>query len=305
MRQVSRETSCPRLFVAMSDAVLLSYHGAVERLEDVAAFVQRIRHGRPAPADVVEEVQRRLRVIGGSPLRAISEAQAAALESKLGLPCRAAARLWEPSIGDVIDDLKSVGVTRVVSLPLAPLSLSVYHRALRSEAPGLDVVEIAPWVDEPAWASLCAAPIIEALRRAGADGTTVILSAHSLPEKIIAAGDRYAADFERMCAGIAARLNGATVKVCYQSQGMTGDAWLGPSLKDMLEQSKREGKLGAIVAPVGFVADHVETLYDLDVEAKAWAAELGLSWQRLPALGVEPAFIEFLASKVRQVLACA
>jgi protoporphyrin/coproporphyrin ferrochelatase len=291
------------------DAVLLSYHGTVSRTEDVAAFVKNIRRGADAPAEVVAEVARRLEHIGGSPLARISDAQAAALEKRLGIPVRAAARLWHPYPAEVLPDLAAAGVRRVVSLPLAPQSVHVYHPVVEKAAAdlGLDVLRAPAWGLEPALIDAFATAI-----RAAAGGMAdpaVVLTAHSLPTRIIAAGDPYERDFRAMAAAVSAALatrdfRAENVHVAFQSQGMGArDAWLGPDLEATFRELSERGLRQLIVAPIGFVAEHVETLYDIDIEARALAARAGFTaFSRMPALNDTPAFIDALETVARRLL---
>src|SRR5690606_12593902 len=218
-------------------AVLLSCHGTVERVEDIPAFVQRIRHGRPPPDDVVAEVRRRFEHIGGSPLMRITEAQAAALEERLGIPVRAAGRLWVPLPEAVMRDLAAEGVTQVVSLPLAPQSVHVYHEAVRRAAAALSlaVIEAPAWGPGPAPGAAFAEAIAETRARFGDEAVGLVLTAHSLPERVIAAGDPYERDFRAMAEAVIAELDRrglarVATLVAYQSQGMSGGPWLGPDL---------------------------------------------------------------------------
>lgn len=295
----------------MTTAVLLTYHGTVDRIDDIPAFVAAIRRGRPAPAEVIEEVRRRFEAIGGSPLRRISEAQAAALAEKLGLPVRAAGRLWGPYARDVLAELYAEGVRRVLSLPLAPQSVGVYNAAAREAAaslPDLELVLAPPWGLEPALIDAFVETIDEALAPV-AEGDRaaipVVLTAHSLPQRVIDAGDPYERDFRAMAAAVEERIRprGNPTSVAFQSQGMTADAWIGPDLRSTFARLAAEGAAYALVAPIGFVADHVETLYDLDVEAKAIAREVGLSGLfRASAVNTRPRFIEALAAIASRAL---
>ncbi|KYF81555.1 ferrochelatase, partial [Sorangium cellulosum] len=259
----------------MTTAVLLSCHGTVERLDDLPAFLANIRRGRPAPPELIDEVRRRFERIGGSPLMRITQAQADALAARIGLPVAIAGRLFHPYPGEVLASLHASGVRRVVSLPLAPQSVDVYHAVVRDAAAkqgGMEVRCVPAWGLEPALIDAFVEVIDEALARFPEErraSVAVILSAHSLPQRIIDAGDPYERQFRAMAAEVERRVapRGNPVLVAFQSQGMTGDAWLGPDLRSTFEALAARGAREALVAPIGFVADHVETLYDLDVEA--------------------------------------
>ncbi|WP_437939945.1 ferrochelatase [Sorangium sp. So ce341] len=296
----------------MTTAVLLSCHGTVERLDDLPAFLANIRRGRPAPPELIEEVRRRFERIGGSPLMRITQAQADALAARIGLPVAIAGRLFHPYPGEVLASLHASGVRRVVSLPLAPQSVDVYHAVVRDAAAkqgGVEVRCVPAWGLEPALIDAFVEVIDEALARFPEEHrarVAVVLSAHSLPQRIVDAGDPYERQFRAMAAEVERRVapRGNPVLVAFQSQGMTGDAWLGPDLRSTFEALAARGAREALVAPIGFVADHVETLYDLDVEAHVIAREAGLArLERAPAVNTRPRFIDALEALVRRELA--
>jgi protoporphyrin/coproporphyrin ferrochelatase len=301
-----------------STAVLLSCHGTVERIEELPAFVSNIRRGRPTPPEVLEEVRRRFEHIGGSPLMQITRSQGEALSARLGIPVAVAGRLWHPYPAEVLGALYAAGVRRVISLPLAPQSVDVYHAVVREAAAKLNgsavdggalEIRCAPaWGLEPALIDAFVEVIDETLagfpeERRGK--VAVILSAHSLPRRIVDAGDLYESQFRAMAGEVERRLapRGNPTTIAFQSQGMTGDAWLGPDLKTTFERLAAEGHREALVAPIGFVADHVETLYDLDVEAHGIARAAGLSrLERARAVNARPRFIDALEAVVRREL---
>jgi ferrochelatase len=293
-------------------AVLLTCHGTIERVEDIPAFLSNIRRGRPTPPEMIDEVRRRFERIRGSPLLRITRAQAAALAARLGLPVVVAGRLWHPYADEVLAPLHAGGVRRVVSLPLAPQSVHVYHATVREAAAkldGLDVRCVPPWGLTPALLDAFVEVIDEGLAKLPPEargGAAVILSAHSLPQRVIDAGDPYERQFRETAAEIERRLapRGNPIAVAFQSQGMTGDAWIGPDLPSTFARLAAQGIRDALIAPIGFVADHVETLYDLDIEAPALAREAGLArLERAPAVNARPRFIDALEAIVRRELA--
>jgi ferrochelatase len=291
-------------------AVLLSHHGSVERLDDLPAFITNIGRGRPPKPEVLAEVHRRYQAIGGSPLARISAAQGDALEQRLGLPVRVAARLWQPYPAEVLARLYAAGIRRVVSLPLAPQSVHVYHAPVREAAATLEGLELScvpAWGLEPALIDAQLSTIHEALDSLGGRaGAPVLLTAHSLPLRIIEAGDPYERDFRAMAARVAERLaaDGIESRVAFQSQGMTGDGWLGPDLPATFAELAARGATKVVVAPIGFVSDHVETLYDLDVEAPVLAARAGIQrLARAAAVNTRPRFVDALEAVARRALA--
>ncbi len=296
--------------MSVPTGVLLTCHGSVADLGDLEPFLRNVRRGRPPPAELLEEVRRRYEHIGGSPLMRTSAEQAALLEQRLGLPCRIAGRLWAPYPAEVLGELVDLGVRRVVSLPLAPQSVHVYHADVRAAAErvSVEVLAVPPYGEEPALVDAFVETIDAALAELGGLSpaeTAVILTAHSLPLRVLAGGDPYEQQFRAMASLVAARVAAAerTVTVAFQSQGATDDAWLGPDLGATLRRVADEGKRGVVVAPIGFLSDHVETLYDLDVEAAAQAKAAGLSrFARAPAVGTRARLVDALEAVVRRCL---
>jgi ferrochelatase len=241
----------------------------------------------------------------------ITEEQASALEARLGVPVRVAGRLWAPYPAEIIDALVREGVTELVSLPLAPQSVDVYHAVVREAAarhPGLTLHAVPSWGLEPALVEAFVEAVAEALLRfdeALRATIPVVLTAHSLPQRVIDAGDPYEAQFRAMAGQVARRVEarGNPVRVAFQSQGMSGDAWLGPDLPSTFAALAAEGHRAALVSPIGFVAEHVETLYDLDIEAHDLAKRAGLErLERTAAMNARPRFIDALEAVARRAL---
>lgn len=285
---------------AVSLTVLLVAHGTVDRLEDLPAFVQKIRRGRPAPPELIEELRRRYLAVDGSPLLKDSLALARGLHELLGLEVRVAMRLWEPYVEDVLSDLSPDD--EVLLVPLAPFSVAVYLEAAKETlaARGLKpkLRAVPAYGDHPmlveAWAS--------AVRQALSAGEgSVLLSAHSLPRAVIDRGDPYAREFERAAARVGAAL-AHEVRVVYQSQGAMDGAWLGPSVDETLRELSRAGERRVILSPIGFLSEHVETRYDLDREAQALAGELGLELIRVPTVHADGRLLPVLHQVIQEAL---
>ncbi|MEI9940233.1 MAG: ferrochelatase [Pseudomonadota bacterium] len=289
--------------------ILLVAHGTVASVADLPAFVARIRHGRPAPPGLVLELGRRYEAIGGSPLLRVTEEQARALEAHSGLPVLLGMRLWEPSVEDAFREAARRGLARLVLVPLAPFSVEVYGAAARRslESVRAELGEATPelvvcdaWGTEPAFvAAQCAA--LRAPLRIDSRDSAVVLTAHSLPRAAIRAGDRYQAEVEASAHAIAERL-GRPCELAYQSQGADGGEWLGPDVRQTFERLAQAGVRQITLSPFGFLADHVETLYDLDIEARAWASALGLGFERVPALNTAPGLIDALSTVALRAL---
>jgi len=288
----------------MKQAVLLVSHGTVESLDDLPAFLRNVRHGREAPPELVTELRRRYTAIrlpeagGGSPLDAINGRLAQKLERVLGVPVRRASRLWRPYVKDVVAELD---VERAVVLPLAQHSAHVYAEAAKREIGGRAAVVCAEnWGQEPALLDAFAARA----RKLASPDAALVLTAHSLPQRAIDAGDPYEREVRASAAGVIERVGGAFAEtlVAFQSQGFGTEPWLGPSLPEVLDAiaARRER---VVVAPIGFLADHVEILYDLDVEAKAMAEARGLTLARTESLNDADDFVAVLAHLARELLA--
>lgn len=289
--------------MSMKQAVLLASHGTVDDLADLPAFLKNVRRGREAPPELVLELRHRYEAIGGrSPLEAINRRVAEKLERVLGVPVRHASRLWKPYAKDVVASLGAGAIDRVVVVALAQHSAHVYGDAVKRElGDTLSVVCADNWGNRPA---LLDAFARRARAMASADAA-LVLTAHSLPKSVIAAGDAYERDVRASAAGVVERVGDAYAEtlVAFQSQGPGSDAsqWLGPTLADAFDAVARRVKR-VVVAPIGFLADHVEVLYDLDIEAKAIAEARGLAFARTPSLDDADDFIDVLATIARELL---
>lgn len=293
----------------MKEAVLLIAHGTVDDLGDLPAFLRNIRRGHDAGAELVAELRRRYEAIGGSsPLLEITRSVTAKLEAQLGAPVRMAMRLWKPYPKDVLAELSA---ERVVVLALAQHSASVYLDAVKEAAPpGTELVGVPNWGREPALIDLFAAKVRHAVRAwsdAEREDTALVLSAHSLPQFIVDAGDSYEDEARAAAEAVAEKVRDVLpdARIAFQSQGMsTGPrgkpvVWLGPDLPTVFDAVARDAKHRVLVAPIGFLADHVEVLYDLDLEAKAQADARGLRLFRTASLNDDDGFVSVLANLVR------
>jgi ferrochelatase len=279
-------------------AVVLMAYGSPARVEDIPAYLEDIRGGRPVAPDFVRKVAERYRRIGGSPLNEITERQRAALERELGMPTYVGMKHWTPRIADAVEQALAAGAERVVGLVLAPhyskLSIGGYRSRLEDAlAARAELVFVESWHDYEPFIDVLA----DRLR-----GTTahVVFTAHSLPERLLE-GDPYEEQLRESGRLIADRAALASWSVAFQSESNTGGKWLGPDILEELEALHRRGIDRILIAPVGFVSDHLEILWDLDVGAREKAADLGLSLERMPSLNDDPAFIQALAALVREV----
>jgi protoporphyrin/coproporphyrin ferrochelatase len=279
--------------------VLLLAHGTPESLDQMPAYLARVRGGRPPSPALVEEMTRNYAAIGGrSPLTDITRAQAAALAREIGCPVYVGMRNWDPLIADALAAAMRDGIRRLVAIPLAPqystLSVAKYRDAVEAARPAeMAVVCVEAWYDHPGLLDAYAEKLRLALLASPAD--VVLFTAHSLPTRVIEAGDPYPLQVRATAAGVAARAGLGLPRVAYQSAGRTEEPWLGPSVEEALGQIAAEGGRRVRLAPIGFVCDHTEILYDLDVVAVAAARERGLDLARTESLNLSPTFIRALA----------
>jgi ferrochelatase len=276
-------------------------YGSPTRPEDIPAYFEDIRGGRPVRPEAVTELVERYRRIGGSsPLNEITERQRAALEHELGAPVYVGMKHWTPRIAEAAEKALGEGAQRIVGLVLAPhyssISIGGYRDRL-AEAVGdrAELVMIESWHDHRQLIDILADRI------RGSDAH-VVFTAHSLPERILAEGDPYRDQLLETSRLVAERAEVETWSFAFQSASPTGEPWLGPDILEELDRLHADGVRKVLVAPVGFVSDHLEILWDIDVEAREKAAALGLELDRIDSLNDAPEFARALAILVEQVL---
>ncbi len=295
--------------------VLVMAHGGPDSLDELPGYLADIRSGRPTPRYVLEEITANYRAIGGrSPLLQVSRRQVDALAERLGdaYRCYLGMRHWSPWIEDVVGEMVEEDITHAVGLVLAPhfSAMSVAHYQ-QSVADGLDLYRgriefehVSSYHDAPGLIEAFAARVAEGTARwpeEERDRVHVVFSAHSLPERVLAAGDPYAGQCLETARLIAERagLPAERWSWSFQSAGRTPEPWVGPDLGERLEELAARDVHDVVVVPVGFVSDHVELLFDVDVRAREVAEVLGIRLERPPALNDEPVFVEALAELVR------
>jgi len=282
-------------------AVILMAYGSPSRPEDIPAYFEDIRGGRPVRPEAVAELVDRYRRIGGSsPLNEITERQRAALEHDLGAPVYVGMKHWTPRIAEAAERALDEGAERIVGLVLAPhysdISIGGYRERLETAVAGrAELVMIESWHDHEPFLDIVAG------RVRGTDAH-VVFTAHSLPIRILAEGDPYRDQLLATSRLVAERAGVETWSFAFQSASPTGEPWLGPDILEELERLHGDGVRKVLVAPVGFVSDHLEILWDIDVEAREKAAELGLELDRIESLNDSPEFARALALLVEQVL---
>jgi protoporphyrin/coproporphyrin ferrochelatase len=285
----------------MKTSVILMAYGSPATAEDVPVYLADIREGKPVSKRAIDELTEHYRRIGGrSPLDEITEAQRAGLERELGLPVFVGMKHSRPRIAEAIEAALAGGAEKLVGLVLAPhysrLSIAGYRerleQALQSRA---ELVFVESWHDHE--------PFLDVLaeRVGGFDGH-VVFTAHSLPARILRDGDPYRDQLLETSRLVAVRVGLADWSFAFQSASATGEPWLGPDILEELDRLAANGVRHVLVCPVGFVSDHLEILWDLDIEARERAAELGLELERIESMNDDPAFIRALAVLVRERL---
>lgn len=274
------------------DAVLLIAHGSPERVEDIPEFLQNISRGRPMPEAVVREVQHRYALIGSSPLTRITRQQAESVSRELGIPAYVGMRNWHPFIADALRQMASDNVRRGVAICLAPhnsrTSIGLYKQALFSAGVPFPIDFVEEWHDHP----LLIAAFAERLRAGWekarlAEGRPVhvLFTAHSVPQRTVTEGDDYdrqTRETAKLVAAQAAEIG--EWSFAFQSQGMSGGDWLGPTVEDTLTSLRDAGHTAVFVQPIGFVCDHVEILFDVDILFREYAEKLGMKLFRAESL---------------------
>jgi protoporphyrin/coproporphyrin ferrochelatase len=277
-------------------------YGSPSRAEDVRPYLEDVRGGRPVSDEAVEELAERYRRIGGrSPLDKVTEAQRAALQRKLGVPVFVGMKHWRPRIAEAVEAALAAGATRIVGVVLAPhysrLSVGEYRERIEAALAGrAELVLVESWHDHPGFLDVIS-------DRVRATDAWVIFTAHSLPERILGDGDPYRDQLFETSRLVAERAGLTDWSFAFQSASPTGEPWLGPDVLEELGRLREAGVRKVLVAPVGFVSDHLEILWDIDVEARERASELGLDLERIESLNDDPAFVRVLAELVEERLA--
>ncbi len=285
--------------------VLLMAHGTPSSLEEMPEYLTRVRGGRPPSPELLAEMQHNYQAIGGrSPLTALTLAQADALRARLGpgIPVVVGMRNWTPFIAEAVGQLTAAGVTRTIAIPLAPqfstLSVAKYFESASAALPATaELVRVESFHAHPLLLDAFAERVREAQPEPDED---VVFTAHSLPLRVIRAGDRYATEVARTARGVAALVGLGRYRRAFQSAGRTPEPWIGLDLGEFLRYRAARGARRFLIVPIGFVCDHTEIMFDLDVQAAAVARELGVGLRRTASLNDDSSFISLLESLVRE-----
>jgi len=307
-------------------AVLLLAHGTPDTIEEIPEYLGNVTGGRPMPQSVIEEIQHRYSLIGHSPLTSISLAQGRNLSEAIGLPVYVGMRNWKPYIQDVVAQMRSDGITGAVAICLAPqnsrTSVGLYRRVVMAAAGDSITIDfVEGWADHPRLADAFAERLQPVLARSNRSGpATVLFTAHSVPCRTVqvqpvaesqagrpshAEPDPYAVEAKHTAALVAERV-GLTPKqwvFAFQSQGVAGGPWIGPTVEDTLTALHQHGVSSVIVHPIGFLCDHVEILYDVDIAFREHAAGLGMQLDRPESLNESALLTAALADLAQSGLA--
>ena len=290
-------------------------HGAPNAVEDIPLFLKNIRGGKESSAEVVEMVQERYRLIGGSsPQLEITKGQASALETYLNqsggdFKVYFGMRTWSPYIKDVVQQMLADGIQRVIAICLAPQystwSTERYIKAFKESLDGstadagLDVRYVGSWADHPLLIDAFAEKYqqkVAALEAQGKDKVYTIFTVHSIPAGSVDEGDPYVEEYGCTLNALVEKVKPWRWFQAYQSQGMIPVPWLGPPVQNVLDKIACYGSRTVLVVPIGFVSDHIEILYDIDIDFKNYATERGLDLHRTESLNLSPLFTEALAA---------
>ena len=288
-------------------AVLLLAHGSPDSPDDVPEFLQQITRGRPLPDAVVAEVKHRYGLIGRSPLTGITLKQGEAVQKLTGLPTYVGMRNWKPFVGDVVAEMARAGVQKAITICLAPqnsrTSVGLYRESLGT--PPFDVDFVENWHDHPLLIQAFAEKLESGWKKACAEAGTrlpILFTAHSVPRRTVEQGDPYERQAKETAAMVAMQSPSVSVddwRFAFQSQGMSGGEWLGPTVESTIDKLHDEGHRGLFIQPIGFVCDHVEVLYDIDIGFRDYAAKKDMRLWRAESLNESPTFAAAVADVVR------
>ena len=295
-----------------SVAVLLMAYGGPGSLDEVEPYLLDVRGGRPTSPELVEEIRHRYETIGGrSPILEHTRAQAAALREALdpGYATYVGMRHWHPYIRETVDRIVTDGRRKLVAVAMAPhyssMSVGAYEKKVMEAAAGrVEIALVRSWGDHPSFLTAVRDHVAQALQRFPVPASVrVLFTAHSLPQRILAAGDPYPQELQVSARAIAESLGLGTWEFAFQSAGATPEPWLGPEAGTVLTRLAKDGVKDFLIVPIGFVCDHVEILYDVDVEYQRLARDLGVRLERTSSLNADPLLIEALADVVRRAVA--
>lgn len=294
--------------------LLVMAYGGPDRLEDVEPYLLDVRGYRQTSDEIIHEVRERYRQIGGrSPILERTREQAQALEAALNsdgnrFKAFVGMRHWYPFIDRTLAEISAAGIEKAIGIVMAPhysrLSIGAYVNKIQESGTDVEVAFIERWHLLPGYLNALAGRVREALTRFPAevrDEVPVIFTAHSLPERILEWSDPYADELKETVAELAKRLGRNPYQFAFQSAAISNDPWLGPDAGEVIERLAKEGRKHVLIAPIGFVCEHVEVLYDVDIVFKQQAASFGMQLERIEMLNTAQPMIDALAGLVLNV----
>lgn len=304
--------------------VMVMAYGGPNSLEEVGPYLDDIRGGRPTSEELLHEITDRYRQIGGrSPILELTNAQARGIEQALNDDAAKNAgvryksfvgmRHWHPYIGDVFGEMMAEGVDEVVGVVMAPhysrMSIGAYigklEKAVSQNGTDVPVRLVESWKDEPSFIDAVADRVTQALKKFPEDirsEVPILFTAHSLPARILESNDPYPEELQTSVRLVVEKLQPKDHRWAFQSQGASAEPWLGPTVEDTLQQIADEGHHNVLLVPIGFVCDHVEVLFDVDIEHRHQAEELGIRLERIEMLNDDPGLVAAVAAAVRRVV---
>jgi len=292
----------------MKKGVLLLAHGSPDSIDQIDHYLLNVRGGRPLPPHGVEEIRQRYARIGGrSPLLDLTRRQAQGLEALLGIPVYVGMRNWSPYIREAIEQMAGEGISQAAAICMAPqystLSTGLYMRHTREALERAQAALEIRWVESFPCHPLLVAAFGERIRAVqNGRPIPVLFTAHSLPARILEAGDPYDTQVRATAQGVAAELGLRDWDFAYQSQGLTEEPWLGPTVESRIDALSAAGVRDLILAPIGFLCDHVEILYDVDIVFRNYAAQRGIALERPQSLNDSPLLLRALAELAQEQL---
>jgi ferrochelatase len=290
-------------------AVFLLAHGSPASVENVPEFLLRVTGGRQLPHEVVEEVSHRYGAIGKSPLTDLTLQQAELLAKEIAMPVYVGMRNWHPFVAQALAQMQADGIGHAVVICLAPhdsrTSVGLYRKSLaQCKDPEMTFDFVVAWHDQPELIQAFSEKLKSGLKRAQLESGTqppVLFTAHSVPERTVLDGDPYEIQARQTAALVAtaAGLNEGDWSFAFQSQGMSGGPWLGPTVEETITRLKQSGHNHVFVQPIGFLCDHVEVLYDIDIAFTDFAEKQGMRLWRAESLNDSPLLTSALAQIVR------
>ncbi|HET8827463.1 MAG TPA: ferrochelatase [Terriglobales bacterium] len=290
------------------NAVLLLAHGSPDSVDQIPEFLSKVTGGRPLPPAVVEEVRHRYGKVGCFPLTYLTNRQAELLSQRIGMPVYVGMRNWHPFVMETLGRMNTDGITHATVICMAPqnsrTSVGLYRSSLRAADSNMTFDFVESWHDHPKLIQAFVEKLKTGLASAAAEyanNPPVIFTAHSVPERTILEGDPYEEQTKHTAELVAAAtgLDRSSWTFAFQSQGMSGGTWLGPTVEQTIQQLKEAGHGGVFVQPIGFLCDHIEVLYDIDIGFKEFAEGQGMKLWRAESLNTSPLLTEALAQIVQ------